>query len=48
MLYIDKKVVVDNDGLHGSRSRNGKITLTKGDHDITIVFYEVRNMLIPP
>jgi hypothetical protein len=40
MLYIDGKTVVGNDGLHGPRRHRGTVQLTKGDHKITITFYE--------
>ena len=40
MLYIDGKVVVDNDGLHGMRVKRGKADLSKGWHKLVITFYE--------
>jgi hypothetical protein len=40
MLYIDGKVVVDNDGLHGMKTKAGKTTLSKGWHKLVITFYE--------
>lgn len=39
-LYIGRKLVVDNDGLHGSRQREGSIGLTPGFHPIRITFFE--------
>lgn len=39
-LTIDGKVVVDNDGLHGPEEKNGRITLTRGKHPVTIHFFE--------
>ncbi|WP_318343973.1 PA14 domain-containing protein [Flagellimonas baculiformis] len=39
-LYIDGTQVVNNDGAHGSQERSGSITLTKGLHDITVLFFE--------
>lgn len=40
MLYVDGNIVVDNDGLHGPRRREGIITLTPGQHSIVITFFE--------
>ncbi len=40
MLYIDGNVVVDNDGLHGGRRREGIVTLSPGQHSIVITFFE--------
>lgn len=39
-LWIDGELVVDNDGLHSMRKRNGSITLTAGKHDIEMYFFE--------
>lgn len=39
-LYIDNKQVVDNDGFHSTRARDGEIILKKGKHPIKINFYE--------
>ncbi|WP_127136516.1 PA14 domain-containing protein [Flagellimonas oceanensis] len=39
-LYIDGTQVVNNDGAHSSRERNGNITLTTGLHQITVLFFE--------
>jgi len=39
-LWIDGKRVVNNDGNHGMRERQGKIDLTKGDHELVMTFYE--------
>ena len=38
--YNESYLVVNNDGLHGSRYREGTITLTKGSHPIAITFFE--------
>lgn len=40
MLYIDERLVVNNDGLHSMRDAVGSIDLAVGAHDITIAFYE--------
>lgn len=39
-VYLDNKLVVNNDGLHGMRTRHGKIHLHKGRHRIRIDFFE--------
>ncbi|MEM6641212.1 MAG: PA14 domain-containing protein, partial [Pseudomonadota bacterium] len=39
-LYIDGQLVVDNDGLHGARTRSGAITLTPGNHALRVEFFE--------
>merc|ERR1711935_1148887 len=39
-LYINGKRVVDNDGKHGMRTREGKIALNKGRHSLVITFFE--------
>jgi len=42
ILYIDGEEVVNNDGLHGARTREGDIILGPGVHNIEIVFFENR------
>ena len=39
-LWIDGKVVVDNDGVHGVTAKNGKINLEAGPHEIRVAFFE--------
>ncbi|MFH1161333.1 MAG: PA14 domain-containing protein [bacterium] len=39
-LYIGNKLVVDNDGLHGMREKEGTIGLAKGFHPVTITFFK--------
>lgn len=39
-LYIDGKLVVDNDGIHQTESSSEKTFLTKGYHDIRIDYYQ--------
>ncbi len=39
-LYINGKLVVDNDGLHSSRERSGKVQLSAGRHKIEVHFFE--------
>lgn len=38
-LYVDQKLVVDNDGDHGVIERSGKVDLTKGRHLIRVEFF---------
>ena len=39
-LFIGDKIVVDNDGLHGSFEKMGVIPLEAGYHSITVTFFE--------
>lgn len=39
-LYLNGKLVVDNDGSHGSQTREGNITLEKGFADLKIEYFE--------
>ena len=39
-LYINRKMVVDNDGFHGATTKSGSIALTKGWWKIMSVFFE--------
>ncbi|MFH1194820.1 MAG: PA14 domain-containing protein [bacterium] len=39
-LYVDGKLVIDNDGQHGPRSMAGSINLTKGSHNIIIEYFQ--------
>ena len=39
-LYIDRQLVVDNDGDHSAASVAGQVVLSAGKHEITIIFYE--------
>ena len=39
-LYLDEKLVVDNDGLHGMREQEGTVTLTEGMHAIAVSYFE--------
>lgn len=40
VLYIDNKLVVDNDGLHSARERSGTIGLRAGKHLIAVGFFQ--------
>ena len=39
-LLIDRKVVVDLDGIHGVTSKSGKVKLEKGLHHIEVQYFE--------
>jgi hypothetical protein len=39
-LFIDDRLVVDNDGLHGMVQKAGAIALAKGLHKIKVTFFE--------
>ena len=39
-LFIDGQVVVDNDGSHNSRRRDGKIALEAGFHELRVLYFE--------
>ena len=38
-LLINRKLVVDNDGVHGSQSKAGNVTLEAGTHDFEVQFF---------
>ena len=40
LLYIDGKVVVDNNGSHSAERATGRIALEKGCHDIRLLYFE--------
>jgi len=39
-LFIDDKVLVDNDGLHGMSEKSNEMPLAKGYHKIKVLFFE--------
>ena len=39
-LYIDGKLVVDNNGSHSAKENMGRIALDKGFHDIRVLYFE--------
>ncbi|HEX4644547.1 MAG TPA: c-type cytochrome, partial [Verrucomicrobiae bacterium] len=39
-LFIDNKVVVDNDGYHSMAEREGKVKLAAGDHAILVTYFD--------
>ena len=45
-LYIDKKLVIDNDGIHGPSSKTGTVTLNSGTHHFRLDYFQgPRNMI---
>ena len=40
VVYIDGKLVVDNDGGHSARRREGKVALEKGFHEMQVLYFE--------
>ena len=40
VLYIDGQEVIDNDGLHGFRQRQGSVELEEGSHSFEIRYFE--------
>lgn len=39
-LYIDKRTVVDNDGLHGMKTKSGRVRLSAGQHYFFATMFE--------
>lgn len=39
-LYLDGQKLIDNDGLHPTRSRTGSAHLTAGEHDFRVDYYQ--------
>jgi len=42
-LFVDGELVVDNDGLHGTKLKEGVIALVKGYHAIRVTFFNKRD-----
>lgn len=40
-LYIDGKLVIDNDGLHGAKELSGSVGLQKGNHIIKVEYFQL-------
>ncbi|MDD9207254.1 DUF1080 domain-containing protein, partial [Georgenia sp. 10Sc9-8] len=40
LLYIDGELVIDHDGLHGEEPMDGTVSLTAGNHDLRIEYFE--------
>lgn len=39
-VYVDDKMVIDNDGSHSAEMKRGKVQLTKGMHDIRVEYFD--------
>jgi len=39
-LYIDRRMVIRNDGIHPTITREGNITLTRGVHSIRVSYFQ--------
>lgn len=39
-LYINDQLVIDNDGIHPPRAKEGTIRLTEGKHDIVVEYFQ--------
>ena len=42
-LYIDKQLVVNNDGVHAATRKGGAMELTEGDHEIVVTYFQGGN-----
>ncbi|MEQ1932486.1 MAG: family 16 glycoside hydrolase [Fimbriimonadaceae bacterium] len=39
-MFLDEKLLIDNDGLHGSEGKEAKVSLSAGNHPIKIEYFE--------
>jgi putative heme-binding domain-containing protein len=39
-IYLDGKLLINNDGLHGMVEKNGTINLTAGSHDLIVTYFD--------
>lgn len=39
-MWLDNRLLIDNDGMHGPQARDGEIMLKKGKHPVEILFYQ--------
>lgn len=39
-LYIDGRLIVDSDGLHGFMAQKGDVSLKKGDHKVVLEYFQ--------
>lgn len=39
-VYVDGKIIIDNDGSHSAEMKRGKVELTKGMHDIKVEYFD--------
>jgi hypothetical protein len=46
LLYIDDKLVVDNDGRHSPKIADGRITLEKGEHTLRLDYFQALRWVV--
>ena len=39
-LFLNEKLIVDNDGNHGMRTKTGKAALTAGAHPLQVIYFQ--------
>ena len=39
-LYLDGKLVINNDGMHGMSEKNASVNLTAGSHDLIVTYFD--------
>lgn len=39
-VYLDGKLIINNDGLHGIVEKNGTVNLTAGSHDVVVTYFD--------
>lgn len=39
-LYVDNKLIVNNDGVHAPKTRTGSVYLEKGEHDFVVEYFQ--------
>ncbi len=39
-LYLDGKLVINHDGLHGMSEKNASVNLTAGSHDLVVTYFD--------
>jgi mono/diheme cytochrome c family protein len=42
-LYIDKQLIVNNDGVHAAARKGGAVELKEGDHEIVVTYFQGGN-----
>ncbi|HEX5270263.1 MAG TPA: PA14 domain-containing protein, partial [Gemmataceae bacterium] len=45
-LLIDGKTVVNNDGIHATATASGEVTLTKGVHTVTVLYFQAGGEIV--
>lgn len=39
-MWLDNKLLIDNDGFHSTQAKEAEITLKKGKHPVDVIFYQ--------